>query len=409
MNFRIAKTTWIKSSLAVFAAGFFCVQSRGATNVASNFETPPPKPGSIQWDKIHNSAKEQQELYRKRFSISNAMAADVPRAYGANFLPVRQIPQTPARAPSEISGFFFKALFFAIVIFTIGILAIRKFAPQVLAGLNQRLNPWTIAPADKNQIPASVRAEEEAFTKFLATFRIGPATPKYEAFDNTGSSFKEFYNRAEKFIAKQRTLLQEIIREAGIPVRQKKLAALLSEMSSLKGEAGFPQALPAWQVASALEGLLKQLADQTGNVTQSTLRVVAGGIDLLENLCVPGLKPDLLTHQPLKFLVVDDDLISRQAISLALKKAFSQPDIALDGETALVQAGQAYDVIFLDVQMPGMDGFELCKKIHETNVNRATPIVFVTVENDFDARAKSVLRPTLALSFVIASKAKPLR
>ena len=93
---------------------------------------------------------------------------------------------------------------------------------------------------------------------------------------------------------------------------------------------------------------------------------------------MPGLQPDLLTDRPLKFLVVDDDMISSQALSLSLKKAFSQPDLAVDGETALAQATQqAYDVIFLDVVMPGMDGFEICSKIRDTVPNRTTPVVFV--------------------------------
>ena len=128
------------------------------------------------------------------------------------------------------------------------------------------------------------------------------------------------------------------------------------------------------------------------NVTPSTIRTVAGGLDLLEDLCVPGLQPDLLTDRPLKFLVVDDDMISSNALSLSLKKAFSQPDLAGDGETALARATQqAYDVIFLDVVMPGMDGFEVCSKIRDTVPNRTTPVVFVTGQSDFDARVNSTL------------------
>ena len=73
-------------------------------------------------------------------------------------------------------------------------------------------------------------------------------------------------------------------------------------------------------------------------------------------------------------------------------KAFTQPDLATDAEGALALiGGQAYDVIFLDVQMPGMDGFELCVKIRETVLNRHTPVVFVSGQGDFIARSRSTL------------------
>ena len=135
-----------------------------------------------------------------------------------------------------------------------------------------------------------------------------------------------------------------------------------------------------------------ELSGKIKNVTPSTLRTILGGLDLLDKLCVPGAAANLLTNRPFKFLVVDDDLISRQALGLSLKKAFSEPDLATDGFGALIQtARQVYDVIFLDVQMPGMDGFELCRLVHDSELNRVTPVVFVTSQSDFDARAKSTL------------------
>ena len=171
----------------------------------------------------------------------------------------------------------------------------------------------------------------------------GSARPHHPALDLPGKDdpLNEFYARAKERLVTQRKLLQDIGRESGDPARQKLLTNLHFEMGVLKDEAGFPEALPVWQAASALEGLLKQLTEKIRNVTPSTLRTVAGGLDLLDDLCVPGLPPDLLTDRPLKFLVVDDDLISRQALSLSLEKAFSQPDLAVDGETALAQATPA--------------------------------------------------------------------
>jgi DNA-binding response OmpR family regulator len=91
-------------------------------------------------------------------------------------------------------------------------------------------------------------------------------------------------------------------------------------------------------------------------------------------------------------LAVDDDATSLRALAMVLKKDFGQPDVAAEGEAALKLAGERlYDVIFLDIEMPGLDGFEVCEKIHETILNKATPVVFVSRHSDFNSRSKSVL------------------
>ena len=388
----VARASWLKSFLMFFMVALWCLTLRGATYTnAYEFEKSIPKPGSIQWDINHRLYKERQEFYRKRMAIPDAVGTNVPIAAGA-FVAFNQKIVVAPPASTASSGMPLKLFFFATVFVIGGVLIVRTFAPHVLVDLNQRFNPWALAPATDRGLPAKVRAEEESFGEFLTAFRVGPsASPRTDSTEKD-DPIKQFYALAAKLLGTQRTLLQDIGREPGGLARQKTLTNLRSEMGALKGEAGFPEALPVWQVASALEGLLKQLTEKMGNVTPSTLRTVVGGLDSLDDLCVPGLIPDLLTDRPLKFLVVDDDLISRQALSLALKKALSQPDLAVDGETALAQVGQqAYDVIFLDVQLPGMDGFELCIKIHDTVLNRTTPVVFVTGLSDFDARAKSTL------------------
>jgi CheY-like chemotaxis protein len=145
-------------------------------------------------------------------------------------------------------------------------------------------------------------------------------------------------------------------------------------------------------LASALHGLLNQLSMKAANITPSALQTAAAAIDLLEWLCHHPCRPDLATTPPVRLLAVDDDAVSRRAVSLALKKAFSDPDLASDGRIALAQVLQEpYDVIFLDIEMPGMDGFELCSKIQQTAKNCTTPIVFVTNHSDFESRAKSEL------------------
>lgn len=389
----LARALWIKPTLILFTAGLWCLPSHGATHTNTyQFETPPPRPGTIQWEINQSVARKRQESYRKRVLIPDALGRNVPRSTAASLVNGPKAVVAPTPSATASSGNILQKFCFAAVFAFTGILIVHRFAPQVLVDINQRLNPWAPVPAARTGLSAKVRAEEEAFAGFIKTFRVGPvASPPVDLPGKDGRC-SEFYARVKERLIVQRKLLHDLGRESGDPARQKLLTNLHFEMGMLKGEAGFPEVLPVWQAASALEGLLEQLTEKIRNATPSTLRTVAGGLDLLDELCVPGLPPDLLTDRPLKFLVVDDDLISRHALSLSLKKAFSQPDLAVDGETALAQtASQAYDVIFLDVQMPGMDGFELCSKIRATGPNRATPVVFVTVQSDFDARCKSTL------------------
>ena len=390
---RVARGLWIKPFLILFTAGLWCLPLHGIADTnTGQFEAPPPEPGSIQWEVIHSIAKERQEHYRQRVSIPDAVGTNIPRSAAANLVngPKRVAPPTsppPASSGTALPAFCFTAAFF----FT-GVLIVRKFAPRVLVDINQRFNPWALAPAAGIEPSARVRAEEEAFGEFLKVFRVGPtALPRADR-PEPDDPLNEFFARVGKRLVTLRKLLQDVGRESGDAARRRMLTYLYFEMGVLKDEAGFPEALPVWQVASALEGLLKQLTGKMKNITPSTLRTVAGGLDLLNDLCVPGSQPGRLIDCPFKLLVVDDDVISRQALSHSLRKAFNQPDLAVDGETALAQAtAQAYDVIFLDVQMPGMDGFELCTKIRDTGPNRATPVVFITRQSDFDARARSTL------------------
>jgi DNA-binding response OmpR family regulator len=256
-------------------------------------------------------------------------------------------------------------------------------------------------PADALDTPAPF-AEDEEFAKFRAELFPTPEpeatasatepAPEADAKDvpaEVVDPLKEFYSWLPERLARLRDLHHRFSRS---DAPHELTRGLLTEISALRERASLPELVPVRQMSAGLEGLVKQMGDRFHEVTPSTLRTVANGIDLLYDLCTPGLKADIATEPPIRLLAVDDDPISRVAVTFALKKAFEQPDLASDGEEAFTLAArEAYDVIFLDVQMPGMDGFELCSKIRQTEINKVTPVVFVTMMKDFDARAKSVV------------------
>ena len=379
-------TARTKLFFILLVAGLCCRSSPGVPQTNGiEFAASQPKPGSIKWEANRRLNLERQESSRKRVAIAVAAVGE-PVSLDSRAALINGVKSSPASLPTAATapGNSTDFYLFAASLLLAGILLARKYAPEFLDDLNQRFNPWATVPMVERAYPAQFRAEEKSFGEFTAA---APASI-------TGSGGLElgFYARAKKRLARQRRLLHLIEWEMSDAVQKKSLVELGYELGGLKDAAGFPAVLPVWQVASALEGLIKQLARKTKGPNPSTLRAISGGLDLLDKLCEPGMKPDLLTGRPLRSLVVDDDQVARHALSLALKKAYSQPDLAVGGETALAQARrQAYDVIFLDVQLPGMDGFELCSKIRGTDFNRNTPVVFVTGHGGGNARAKSSL------------------
>lgn len=80
-------------------------------------------------------------------------------------------------------------------------------------------------------------------------------------------------------------------------------------------------------------------------------------------------------------LVVDDNNAMQQALTLELQKLPADVSIAYadTGEQALEQVGsQTFDFIFLDILMPGIDGFETCTRMREMPALKKTPIIMLT-------------------------------
>jgi len=56
-----------------------------------------------------------------------------------------------------------------------------------------------------------------------------------------------------------------------------------------------------------------------------------------------------------------------------------------------ILAENQFDLVFLDAEMPEMNGFELCAELRKTATNKATPVIFVTSLTNFEVRAQSSL------------------
>ena len=307
----------------------------------------------------------------------------------------------------------------------VGVLVWRLFAPQIGAFLAKRFDPWAASDGTGKAYIAS-RADEESFAAFAAALKTRPAEVPIPVATSSAAPIrqtreecpkpdllKSFFSSAPETISALRVLFGRIgwcNDEAG---RRQVLEEILTRIQSFKSLADLAGS-SARVAGGGHHGRIVKSSrvSKPGNLTPSCLRTAVSGLDLLTNLCVPGVRASLVTDPPVRLLAVDDDSISRLAVSSALKQVFTQPDIAVDGESALALASkEKFDMIFLDVEMPGMNGFELCAKIRQTPENGQTPVVFVTSHSDFNSRAQLPLAGAQDLiakpfmSFEVALKA----
>lgn len=86
-----------------------------------------------------------------------------------------------------------------------------------------------------------------------------------------------------------------------------------------------------------------------------------------------------MSETPQRILVVDDESSITDFVGYALKKEGFAPDIVDNGEDALAMAAKnAYDLFILDIMLPGIDGYELCRRLR---ANTAAPVLFLSARD----------------------------
>jgi DNA-binding response OmpR family regulator len=82
-----------------------------------------------------------------------------------------------------------------------------------------------------------------------------------------------------------------------------------------------------------------------------------------------------------RILAVDDDLPALQALKLNLAQRGYDVQTAGSGEDAIELIGrESYDLFILDVNMPGVNGLEVCKHIRQNPKTQNTPVIFLTAK-----------------------------
>lgn len=98
-------------------------------------------------------------------------------------------------------------------------------------------------------------------------------------------------------------------------------------------------------------------------------------------------------------LVVDDNFVNREVASEVLEQEGATVSVAEDGSEAMrLVTEQSYDLILLDLFMPGVDGFQVGKQLRADDETRSIPIIVLSAadQDNLDRAHKEFsLKPSL--------------
>jgi CheY-like chemotaxis protein len=89
--------------------------------------------------------------------------------------------------------------------------------------------------------------------------------------------------------------------------------------------------------------------------------------------------PTTINESAFHALIVDDSAAIRKQLELELRETTMTADYAFCGEDALEKINsQQYDLVFLDIVMPGIDGYEVCKQLRKMPNYKRTPVIMLS-------------------------------
>jgi len=227
-------------------------------------------------------------------------------------------------------------------------------------------------PAHFYVTTAGITAHEEICLKSMLSLLVG----------RTGADWAYSATEAPNLVIVNRHSLQGM--QAVERYRGQVVFAALSKTSA--SDAASDAASDMLSLVLCSESLIACL-NRAADILACGPRIVAGcGADIHEG----GMNAVYLTQarahvqappatERLRALIVDDNITLQRLMDLTLRPLGIELDFAVSGEQALHEVGRKnYDIVFLDVTLPGMDGYRVCKTIKGNKATRQVPVVMLT-------------------------------
>jgi CheY-like chemotaxis protein len=211
--------------------------------------------------------------------------------------------------------------------------------------------------------------------------------------DNLERARAEFLDNAERTCADLRGLFEAVQRAPNDQAREMRLHDLYRKVHFVTAGAGIAGCRQVGQMAAAFEALLFGMLNRPGRVDPSLEHTAELIVDFFKVLFqqAGSIAAAAEVGAGATALVVDDDRLSARLAVAALRTA-NLHSRSVSGATDALELLERhhYDLILLDVEMPNMDGFELCRRIRQLPDYKHVPVIFVTLHSGFDSLIRSM-------------------
>ncbi|MGC4074460.1 MAG: response regulator [Nibricoccus sp.] len=188
------------------------------------------------------------------------------------------------------------------------------------------------------------------------------------------------------------------VQDTGIGIPSDKLPGLFKQFTPQSGQnrringAGLGLAI-CKRLVDLMEGSIA-VESFFGHGARFTVTLPTAPSELSRPLEIPGSsRPPVASSTPPmrgRALVVDDHVVNRELLKIMLRRLGYLADLAVSGEEAITLTNAAhYSIVFMDLEMPGMDGFATTKKIRAAETpGQHIPIIAVTATTTKGTREK---------------------
>jgi CheY-like chemotaxis protein len=263
--------------------------------------------------------------------------------------------------------------------------------------------PSTLPPTLGSSIPASKPpSSAQPSSPNLPSTALSPTRPpeppaqtkpepKMNEEELRAKTRQDFVKNGPDVCNSLKSLLASLLAAKNESERSLRLQNFYRKVHFITATSGLAECLEIAHLATVFEALLFDLMPKPGLFQPSTIRTITQGVELLTTLYGRTQEGRVPGSSRAQVLVVDDDAVCNRLVVSALRTAqlharsVENPHLALE-----YLKEHPYDMILLDVDMPGMDGFETCRRLRQLPGYEKTPVVYVTGHADFMHREQSI-------------------